>query len=352
MTSSATYKVSVSFGGTKLALGLLSPTSSLLAKTERVEWRDHPAWKKDDPLVSLLDLVARQAQGLLQSMNVDISDVATIGLAWPGPGVYKEGLLRATFIPQLERPQDIHTILYQRFRETFGPAVAHVRIRSRLDAVARAWGELRTHNGGFHNPEGAPIDGLLINIATGVAGAIVEGGAVVEVHRTLGETYGQWGRYLIKGSSGWSWRPTADGSIPEFDRRSEVRFTDLCGGPALFKRWARNGPAPRDVNTEKETLIGITDEAYRHVGKCRHFVRVVGKEVGSAIACVVSAFFPEGFCERVVLTGGIGENFGRPLTPGQRLDFFLDTVSEELAGFARKVTRTRLGLDAELIGAA
>jgi len=348
--------VAVSFGGTKIGVALLDAhTGLIIARSARILWCLHPDWDAQQPLGSLIAIVVNVIAILIESIGASISNVAYIGIAWPGPGKYREGLLQATFIPGLEHETNVHRIMMDALADRFGRSIDHVIIAFGLDAHARALGELSLPCGAFAREHSAS-NGVVVNIATGVAGAIVVAGRLMRSWTPLGSTYGQWGRFVFRNlSSGeWIWRPTADGSIPSI-RPGEVRLTELCGGPALRARFSDlNGyprrPRERNLVHERLCLRRITQEAYRQNTQSLAFIRSVGSELGGAIECVLNAFRLPLQSTNVVLTGGIGEFFGAPPKETSGEDILLAAIKD--IGLPCRVVRSRAGLDAEFAGAA
>jgi predicted NBD/HSP70 family sugar kinase len=374
MESNRRVNIAISFGGTKIALAIVgSGENPIICQTDRIEWCDDPMWRPEDPLESLLDLVVNHADKLLQKANIEIENVALVGIAWPGPGHYSEGMLEATFIPGCTTLQPVHQLLLKQFCARFGPSAERLQIISCLDVNARARGETRMPSGAFYAAEGRlKVSGIMLNIATGIAGAIVKEGNVLSTFCTLGETYGQWGRYLFKNKNTgkWVWKPTEDGSIPEYEDENEVRFTDLCGGPALTRRFATLAPSAqqlppdlasilntlkppqRDLKVEKALLKQITQNAYRENGMVRTFVQEVGVDIGSALRCLLNALGEEIIGQKLVLAGGIGEFFGAPPQESDRTDILLAAIQSVLKKTNVSIVRTTVGLDAELVGFA
>jgi len=368
MDKETKMNLSISFGGTKVAIAIVSSISQIM-KTPRIEWRNHSMYCPNRPLESLLNLVVHQVWELLQQYNKTINDVELVGIAWPGPGHYSKGILTATFIPGcINKP--VHNMLLEAFRKRFGNSVNHLNIVSCLDVNARAWGEILSPSGAFYAHEGSPkLSGLVLNIATGIAGAIVIDGYVLKTFGSLGETYGQWGRYIFyeESSKNWTWEATEDGSIPI---HKGIRFTLLCGGPALAKRFyikyshsSINLPAnlasaleafpgveaERNLEAEKTLLMEITKNAYSGDRITKDFVKTVGCEIGSAIKCLIDTFDGKIPTKKLLLTGGIGEFFGKPEISNVP-DIFVDAIKAAISIPDMHITRSTLGLDAEFIG--
>jgi hypothetical protein len=217
--------------------------------------------------------------------------------------------------------------------------------------------------------------GLLVNWATGIAGAIVIDQKAIRCHPLIGENYGQFGRFLFYNclTRSWIWRATPDGSVSPHPHE-EVRWSVLAAGPYLVRRFAKtwfegDGVAPdvsesvtralchhaaidasRDVAHEIAVLRWISlDAVASPEGLAARFVSEVGSETGGALAALLKVFQSESIA-RVVLAGGVGENFGR--ADGRSEDLFLSKVSNALEGFPVIVVRAVLGIDAEFLGLA
>lgn len=228
----------------------------------------------------------------------------------------------------------------------------------------RARGELAIQAGAFCGWSGP---GLVLNIGTGIAGAVVRRGKVLRHAYGLGETYGQFGRYLFRDlqTDSWSWRPTRDGSIPPHGN-GVIRFTEWCGGPALARRFARlaaDKRLPRIAATARDQILAnlsfrqlqaeetllrtvslaATENASSLAGE---FIWSVGTEIGRAVRCMTSSVCEPGF-QRLVLTGGVGEKFGAAGHAAR--DLLLEGIQKELLP-GSTVVRSNLGLDAEYIG--
>ena len=372
--------LAVSFGGTKIAaalVGLCTGAPAVICQTGRIEWREDPRWRPENPLESLLDLVATHVGSLLGEAELQMKDVSRIGLAWPGPGRYSEGVLSATFIPCDSQP--VHQLLLGALRKQLRCSVDHLEVLSCLDVNARAQGEVRSPLGAFHPSRGDPQpSGVVLNIATGIAGAIVRNGSVFPELGPWGETYGQWGRYLLlKRTVGhWFWRPTNDGSVPEHGP-DEVRFTQRCGGPALARRFSdrtsdmmragwklstRLARTPnmlpgehtqRDLMAERALLVQITDSAYHDRDEiAQGFLEEVGADIGGAVRCLAEALGEGVLGTKLLLTGGIGEFFGALPRSSDHRDILIDAVRRTLRIRGMEIARSALGLEAEFLGFA
>jgi hypothetical protein len=365
--------VSISFGGTKVAVALVDCASPrILVQTRRIEWRILA--NEAGAIAALIGCATRK---LLRSAHLDASDIDCVGIAWPGPGEYSAGEVQATFITGFETRRSIFALLADEFATRLGIASGHIDWRCCPDAAARARGEVLAPTDCWVRD--SQFAGLVVNIATGVGGALIRsvGGALIRngmparALPELGETCGQWGRFLVynRASRNWSWRPTRDGSLPELDRATEVRLTELCGGPALAKEFgrrlsgssARSDPElyriacevaaseTRNVELELRLLRAITESSKAGGGTAARFVEQAGASIGAARQRLRNSLGLDGNSCRVLLTGGVGENFGRPRDSSMP-DLFLAAGGRAFGG-AAQWERSAQGLPAELLGA-
>lgn len=371
---SASRIVATSMGGSKFACAVVecSAVPRVLASTGRIEWRELSAWRTSPTLETLMGCIAAKIQQMLDQKAISSDSISMFGLGWPGPGVYSAGVLRASFVPGCETAQPVHKVFADALSHHLCYKVSPSRIRSCLDVVARAFGESAVPAGAYYSQPCTP--GIELNIATGIAAAIIGPAGPMISHPEFGETYGQWGRYLFfsPSQSRWHWLPTKDGSIPVHDA-SLVRFTARCAGPALARRFVtawRDGlirddsmspesrellerlPVDtriRDLEGEKRVLGLITQQIRDDVSFAKEFGLKAAHEIGSALRCVLRGLDLELEVGKIVLAGGVGENFARP-HPGCS-DSFIHAVQRELAGNI-EVCRSRVGLEAEFLGFA
>jgi predicted NBD/HSP70 family sugar kinase len=367
MTRGARLRLAVSVGGSKCEYALVdAATSAIRAHSRRIEWTS----ERVDTVEAFVGMLAAHAQRLVRDADVPADTIERVGVAWPGPETDRG--FQATFIPGCKTPQPIGALLAAALAARLGPRFHDVPVHVRLDAVGRAAGEARP-GGALSGPllprgEG----GLLVNIATGIAGAVVSDGQALLAFPGIGRNYGQFGRFLFWNvtTRTWAWRPTADGSIRS-EASDEVRWTRHGAGPALARRlaaWSRQAgvavpadqgvaaalrhyefeSAPRDATHEIALLRWATANAYDQPdGALARFVDAVAFEIGTALNTLCGVFAAASIT-RVVLAGGIGENFGA------HRDEMEDRL---LAGVHRTlerhvvVERSRMGVDAELVGA-
>lgn len=361
-------ELAVSVGGTKLYVGLVAGRSpSVIARSGRIEW-DRAV---TSGIETFVELIARQTRLLLEGSNLPPERVEQVGVAWPGPGI--GGRWEATFIPECQSPQPIVDMLRTALMKICGSGFAATPITIVLDAVARAAGETQTGGALYCPPDHRTSNALLINVATGVAGAIVENGRVLLSHREFGEPYGQFGRFLLfdTNTKEWKWRPTRDGSVPTCFPQ-EVRLTRHCAGPALARRIARacqefgiRGEENQSVaealrycagesesripRYETTLLTWATAESYRAPeSQLGEFIGRLAEEFGNALRVLTREVFAEERIKKIVLAGGVGENFGGGENPNQ--DKLIENIRRALGPEVPVVCRAKLGVDAELLG--
>lgn len=335
--------VGISFGGSKVAVGLVDVhKKTIIAQSPRIEWASEFRFDLANPAHSLSLILADEIGLLAEQAKLSVRTIESVGVAWPGPGRYSCGIVEATFVPGFHEPRQLWPLLQHAFQGRLGPDWRVKNWCVRLDACAGAFGEAY-HTGGQLRDCRA---GCLINIATGIAGALVRDGRPVLSHDEFGEAYGQFGRFLIRSRGNWEWRPTKDGRIPSL-AGADVRFTDLCGGPALARRLRGKPLLPRNVTLERQMLANVTLQAANGNGDAMAFLDEVGCDIGEALACLNNAIGP---FETVVLAGGVGGNLGRPPSD-QTPDLLLQAIKKASRIPEVLVSRSSLGLTAELIGA-
>jgi hypothetical protein len=240
-----------------------------------------------------------------------------------------------------------------------------------LDAIARAAGE--TQQGGALRYSGETMStALLVNVATGIAGAMVVNGKVLLSHEQFGDVYGQFGRFLFlnRKTNQWRWRTTPDGSIPG-SSADELRWTQHCAGPALARRIAEwcflkriqmkedsievealryfaSAKLPRIPKYETALLHWTTEEIYQNPkGPMEEIARQFAHELGTALSVLMQIFQPARIT-KIVLAGGVGENFGRRDAAGR--DEMIENIVANMNHDAPVICRANLGVDAELLG--
>jgi predicted NBD/HSP70 family sugar kinase len=363
-------RLAVSVGGSKCAFAAVGAVShAVLARSGRVEWTGRGI----ATLEAFTEMLATEFQNLLREAGIDCTRVEAVGVAWPGP--HLDGLFQATFIPGCRTPRPVGRLLQRALARALSPRLESVPVGVMLDALARAAGETTPGGALDFSPATGGASGMLVNIATGIAGGIVRNGQPLISHPGFGNNYGQFGRFLFldTGSGAWLWRPAQDGSVPRHSS-TEIRWTRYCAGPALAHRVAswcfergvrahgvdeaitealqyyRAEPPSRHVGYEMALLHWTSAEAAEYPdGQLAKFVKLVAAEIGAALRVLLQVFASERIW-RIVLAGGVGENFGR--ADGRNEDPFLDLVKQTAGEGCCDIARARLGVDAEFLGLA
>jgi predicted NBD/HSP70 family sugar kinase len=344
MATRAVY-VAISVGGTKLAWGFLAG-DSLVYESGKIPWQDLlPGAGREAP-ARILEMIAGKTRELLAGQGLE---PVGVGLAWPGPGDYEQGIVSATFLPGFEA-FPLKASLGEVLQRVFGRPVP---VTLMLDAVADLLGEVRSPEGGLRDRP----DGMILNLATGVAAGLLADGHIVtsDLPRGITAGLGQLGRHLIRRPDGnWDHRPTRDGSVAPHDRAGgELRMTDYLGGPALARRVRRElaveapgDEAGRDIQEERRLLQSLSERARAGDPAATRFVQQAGADIGAALR-VFLASYPR-FGDRIVLVGGVGENLGLPA--GAQPDRFVREIDEARGARPDQVTvRSRLGVTREFL---
>jgi predicted NBD/HSP70 family sugar kinase len=335
--------VAISVGGTKLAWGFLAG-DRLIYESGKIAWQDLLVGAAEAPPGRVLEVIAGKTRELLAQRGLE---PAGVGLAWPGPGDYERGIVSATFLPGFEA-FPLKSALGEVLQRMFGKPVP---VTLMLDAVADLLGEVRSPEGGLHGRS----DGMILNLATGVAAGLLADGHDVnsDLPRGITAGLGQLGRHLIRRPDGsWDHRPTRDGSVAPHDRAGgELRMTDYLGGPALARRARRElgGPGAgerRDIEEERRLLQSLSERARAGDELAARFVRQAAQDIGAALRVFLTSY-PR-FGDRVVLVGGVGENLGWPGDGDD--DPFIRLIDQARgAGRQQETVRSRLGVTREFL---
>jgi predicted NBD/HSP70 family sugar kinase len=338
--------VAISVGGTKLAWGFVAG-DRLVYESGKIAWQDLLVGAAEAPPGRVLEVIAGKTRDLLAERGLEPTGV---GLAWPGPGDYERGIVSATFLPGFEA-FPLKAALGEVLQRMFGKPVP---VTLMLDAVADLLGEVRLPEGGLHGRS----DGMILNLATGVAAGLLADGSNVnsDLPRGITAGLGQLGRHLIRRPDGsWDHRPTRDGSVAAHDRAGgELRMTDYLGGPALARRARRElarSPgagerAARDIAEERRLLQSLSERARSGDEVAARFVQQAAQDIGAALRVFLQDY-PR-FGDHIVLVGGVGENLGLPA--GGEPDLFLRQIDEARGAGANQLSvRSRLGVTREFL---
>ena len=343
MASRSVY-VAISVGGTKLAWGFVAG-DRLVYESGKIAWQDLLVRAAEAPPGRVLEVIAGRTQELLAQQGLEPTGV---GLAWPGPGDYERGIVSATFLPGFEA-FPLKAALSEVLQRRFGRPVP---VTLMLDAVADLLGEVRSPEGGLYGRS----DGMILNLATGVAAGLLADGHDVnsDLPRGITAGLGQLGRHLIRRPDGrWDHRPTRDGSVAPHDRAGgELRMTDYLGGPALARRTRQElgGPGAadgaRDIEEERRLLQSLSERARSGDQQAARFVQQAARDIGAALRVFLTSY-PR-FGDRIVLVGGVGENLGLP-ADGLEDRFVQEIDQARGAGGPQQTVRSRMGVTREFL---
>ena len=356
--------VCVSLGGTKLAVGALTPAASFLAAPE-FHWREAPdfaATLADPTAERFCEAVARRILAFLTQRAYPLSAVGRIGLPFPGPRVgelwYSNNLIQA-FQQGVALERELNQALVR--LAGYSPPV-----RVLFDAQCDAGGELFHPAGRLAAPAARPTCATVLNLATGVAAGFIKDGSVLvsdedfrqQVAREYDGGAGQLGRHLLfhPERQQWTYHFCAHGQTPAA-ANTAIRLTERISGPALAARLllglGRQGLLDAAAWTSAEVPFATLAEFYQAVAECQtdydlmraaqlmrraqrpvssallrwanevyraqspapaalaihSFAREIAAELAAALRAWLQARGWASFGARIILTGGVGINF-------------------------------------------
>ena len=294
------HTIGIDLGGSKIALGLVSPDDQILARR-----------RIDTDADAGLDSVIERIAGQVKSLNAELpagATAAAIGVGAPGPVDHISGdLLTLVNLPGISNTP---------FRRALSQRLS-LPVTLDHDAKVAALGE-------FHFGAGRQRHSMIyIVIGTGVGAAIIYQGALL---------YGE------SNSAGESGHMTVDPAGHLCHCGSRGCLETYTGGPALSKHYA---------SATGEVINGDEIARRAHAGD-ETALRVfhgAGRALGVAIASLAMTLNIETF-----VIGGSVANAG---------DLLLQPARESLIGYSFKAVSARvkvvasaLGEDAPILGAA
>lgn len=326
--------LAVSIGGTKLAFGAVT-TEGLLEMSPRIEWKKILETQNQYNAEGFIDLILDELEKIvatLEKKGIPKDKLNEIGIAWPGPGDYQSGIVSATFIPGFNK-YPLKTYLQKKLKERLDITP---QVKILFDAWADVFGEMAQDK--------TLKNWMYLNIATGIAVGIVKDGKIIDSYEWPGKVkvesgLGSIGRHMIRLENGsWEYRPTPNGEIASM-AKGEVRMTEWLGGPALAKRlidvviskWEtsknvvpddffetsakklKEEVKAKDSAAIRKVLSMICKRAQEKNELALEMIADVGKEIGLALRTFAENFPQESFHNRIILGGGIGENFGKDI---------------------------------------
>lgn len=306
--------VGVDIGGTKVAAGVVTPGGRVLARLRtETPARSRSATVVEDTIVSVVSELRREYR------------VRAVGVG--AAGFVDERRSRVLFAPHLSwREEPLRDALSVRLGL---PVVVE------NDANASAWAEVRA---GAARGVG---DVVVVNLGTGIGGAIVLGGELRRGRYGLAGEFGHMtvvpGGHRCECGNRGCWEQYASGNALTREARelvtaespvAEVLWQAVGGDPALI-----TGPL-------------VSELARKGDRACRELLEEAGGWLGVGLANLAAAFDPELF----VIGGGVSE-VGEPLLGPARNAFARSLTGRGYRPEAR-VVAAALGNEAGLVGAA
>ena len=294
------YAIGIDLGGSKIALGLVSPAHEILA-------RRHIDTDADQGLHSVIERIAREVDALKAELSRGDA-VAAVGIGSPGPVDHISGdLLTLVNLPGISNTP---------FRRVLQERLALPVVLDH-DAKVAALGE-------FHFGAGRERESMIyIVIGTGVGAAIIYQGALI---------YGE------SNSAGESGHMTVDPNGHLCHCGSRGCLETYTGGPALAKHYAH-------ASGEEVSGADVTRRAQVGDSFALDVLQSAGRALGIAIATLAMTLNIELF----VIGGSVSQAGELLLEPARHS---LQGYSFKAVSARVKVAASRLGGDAPILGAA
>ncbi len=315
--------VGIDVGGTNIKLGLVDASGST------VGYHSVPT----EPQRDAVDAVARMKQGvdhLLQQAGAEISEVARIGLATPGPMDLKAGIL----LEPGNLPEWHNFPIRQRVSEACGLPVRYAN-----DANAAAYGEYWSGAAAEYHSM------VLLTLGTGVGGGIIVGDTLIEGAHGCG---GECGHVLVD--------PRDDAPRDSLNKTGTLEA--YCGAYAIFRRTNEALDAGRASSLaqlrdsgQEITPLAIARAAEAGDELAHKIIMDTARYLALGLVSLIHTIDPDS----VVIGGGV--NFGGKGHPlGEEfLQRIRDEVRPRLLASLREslhIDFAQLGGDAGYIGAA
>ncbi len=313
-------RIGIDLGGTNIAAGLVNENFDLIAKMSV------PTGATRAP-EAIIDDMAALCKKLCAANDIDIADIASIGIASPGIAETSTGMVRyANNLPFRNFP------ICAMMSELTG--VADVRVAN--DANAAAWGEA------VAGAAKGSSNSVMITLGTGVGGGIIIDNKIYAGFNSAGAELGHIvieynGRPCSCGRRG-CWEAYSSATALINMTREKLAECEVEGRETLMTELVK----------KKGKVSGVTAFDAMRQGDA------AGREIVDAylgyLACgltnIINIFQPE-----IISLGGGVSNEGQPL-----IDAMLPTIKkEQYGGGIVKQTEIRiakLGNDAGIIGAA
>ena len=295
-----TWVIGIDLGGSKIALGLVSPDDQILSR-RRIDT------DADEGVESVTARISAQ----VDSLRLDLPQgetIAGVGIGAPGPVDHVSGNLHTLV--------NLPGISHSPFRAILQEKLS-LPVKLDHDAKVAALGE-------FHFGAGRGRDSMIyIVIGTGVGAAIIYEGSLI---------YGE------SNSAGESGHMTVDPNGRPCHCGSRGCLEAYTSGPALVKAYAA---------ASGETISGaeITQRATAADASALRVLREAGRALGVAIASMAMTVNIEQF----VIGGSVASAGDLLLDPARESlkDYSFEAVAARI-----RLTASALGEDAALLGAA
>jgi glucokinase len=304
-TASSAAVLAVDLGGTKLAVALVDRDGKISARGVEPVVVSSPS-APIDQIVALVEQVAGAGERGRRP--------GAIGIAVPGL-VRRSGTVWAPNLTGWDRMP-----LAKRLEKRLG-----VRVAVESDRNAAVLGEV------WRGAARGRSDAIVLIVGTGIGAGILSGGALVR------------GAHELSGCAGWL--VVSDDDNEMTGRCGQLE--SLAAGPALARqaRQVMKSAGARANGVEIMTAHLIAEAARRGDRACRAIFRRSGELLGRGVANLISLFDPE----VIVLGGGLAG----------AADLYLETLETAARAYAQplaarqvRITVSRLGNDANLLGAA
>jgi len=379
-TEEGPVHVTLSIGGTKIAVGVTTASGILGAKEDQptpLTWQQLRARYSDmAPLGRSVQGILDQVLAALEYFHIDQKRLDEVAISWAGPGDYEQGIVgNEKLTPDglgqaVDLKGNLETVLTVKFSRP-------IRVRFMHDGAAGAFGEKNLPEGALYGFS----ERMAIIFGTGVgAGIIQDGRPLYAVPGKLQAFLGEFGWHLVRQADGtYSYRginARPGVPFPDKPKLGEWSFEQQIAGPWLAARFVQRirdnrltdeeifgqkielaedqlmdlgetrRPIVADEPTQRKVLETITLMALADNPIARDFINETGEEFGRAIRVFLETFSDQKFSGgRVVLISSLGERFGAGVTDSEGGDLFLAAV-RRTAG-TDDVVRSRLGYERE-----
>lgn len=345
--------VNLSMGGTKLAIAIIDSKKNVIAETEDYLWRDQ--FIKDKMVSNPIEVVRHWVlEKIVHQISISLSMLAVeeigrvegLGIAWPGP-VSIDGLVFGSNVEGFKPHQltaeekasgiSLAKLINKKIEQRFGQVNWKISVLNDGDAAAKA-----------NFCKRGISDGILLTIGTGIGSGIIIDKEVLFNPEGFEERVGELGHHIY-------YHPIANRFFYYgVETKGRILFEmgkyslgQRLSGPILAKRFLQKLRRERnnvfeyspikfseqelavcekgdelDPILEKKILQLITINGNNSEPCALSFIEEIGYELGLALGVFIKEFETEPF-KKIILSGGIGRNFGRGVFDESGEDLFL-----------------------------